>query len=56
MKGMTLSPEMIDAAVIQLSGLMESDDSIPQEVRDTGKAFVGALDKWSEKMKQEKKS
>jgi uncharacterized protein (UPF0147 family) len=48
---MKITPEMIDAATIQLRTLFTTDESIPQNVRDKGTAFVDALDAWSEEMK-----
>lgn len=48
---MNLTPEMIDAAVIQLRMLFEHGENIPSEVRDSGKTFLDALDTWSERMK-----
>lgn len=48
---MQLSPEMIDAAVIQLRGLMENAEGIPENVRESGKKFVDDLDAWSESLK-----
>jgi hypothetical protein len=49
--GMKMSPQMIDAAVIQLKSVLETAEDVPQEVRETGTKFVDALDKWSESMK-----
>lgn len=48
---MNLSPEMIDAAVIQLRMLMENGENIPADVKATGTKFLDALDAWSSKMK-----
>lgn len=50
---MKLSPEMIDAAVIQLRTIFEHAEDIPGEVRDNGKKFLDSLDAWSTKMKEE---
>jgi hypothetical protein len=49
---MNLSPEMIDAAVIQLRAIFEHAENIPANVRDSGKIFLDALDTWSEEMKK----
>ena len=51
---MNLSPEMIDAAVIQLRMLMENGENIPEEVKATGAKFLDSLDAWSGKMKAAK--
>ena len=50
---MNLTPEMIDAAVIQLRMIFEHGENIPPEVRDTGKTFLDALDAWSERLKKQ---
>jgi hypothetical protein len=49
---MTLTPEMIDAAVIQLRTLFEHNETIPEKVRNSGKTFIDDLDEWSESMKK----
>ena len=41
---MELTPEMIDAAVIQLKMIFEHAEGIPPEVRDSGKVFVDNLE------------
>lgn len=53
MQGM-ITPEMLDAAVIQFRMLLDNDPTIPADVKETGLPFMNSLDKWSEKMKQEK--
>lgn len=49
---MNLTPEMIDAAVIQLRAIFEHADNIPADVREKGGEFLNALDAWSEEMKK----
>lgn len=49
---MDLTPEMIDAAVIQLRMIFEHGANIPPEVRDSGKTFLDSLDAWSERLKE----
>lgn len=49
---MNLTPEMIDAAVIQLRAIFEHGENIPPEVRDSGKVFLDNLDAWSERLKR----
>ena len=53
---MQMTPEMIDAAVMQLKMLFENSETIPGKVRDKGKEFIDALDEWSESMKKEQAS
>jgi hypothetical protein len=53
---MELTPEMIDAAVIQLRTLFQTAENIPEEVAEAGKIFVDKLDAWSERMKASKVS
>ena len=48
---MNLTPEMIDAAVIQLRAIFEHADNIPKDVKEAGKNFIDKLDAWSERMK-----
>lgn len=48
---MKLSPEMIDAAVIQLRTVFLHEQDIPEKVRVSGKTFLDELDAWSEEMK-----
>ncbi len=48
---MNMTPEMIDAAVINLKMLFEHSENIPSEVRDAGSKFVEALNKWSTALK-----
>lgn len=47
-----LTPEMIDAAVIQLRMVMEHAEGVPEKVRASGKTFVDDLDEWSSEMKK----
>ena len=49
---MKLTPEMIDAAVIQLRMIFEHGEDIPPKVRDTGKTFLDSLDEWSTGLKE----
>jgi hypothetical protein len=49
-----MSPEMIDAAIIQLNTMIEVMPGIPDDVRATGKDFTTALDRWSEQKKRER--
>jgi hypothetical protein len=49
-----LTPEMIDAAVIQLRMVMEHAEGIPDKVRASGTEFVNDLDNWSTEMKAKK--
>jgi len=48
---MKLTPEMIDAVVIQLRSVMQYNEDIPEDVRESGKVFLDKLDAWSERMK-----
>ena len=48
---MKISPEMIDAATIQLRGVFLQDD-VPEEVRTTGGIFLDTLDAWAVKMRE----
>ena len=50
---MNPTPEMIDAAVIQLKMLFEHLSGVPEKVTKSGKEFVAALDEWSEELKKE---
>ena len=52
MPGMNMTPEVIDAATIQLKMMFEHVEGIPPEVRDAGKTFVDALEAWSERLKK----
>lgn len=52
---MKLTPEMIDAAVIQLRGLFDVSEDIPEKVKSTGTNFLDSLDEWSESMKAQQK-
>jgi hypothetical protein len=52
---MTLTPAMIDSMVIQLRTLFEHDETIPEDVRESGNAFLDKLDAWSERMKLDAK-
>lgn len=54
-KAMKLTPEMIDAAVIQLRGLFDVSEDIPEKVKSTGTNFLDSLDEWSESMKAQQK-
>lgn len=49
---MKISPEMIDAAVIQLRTVFELNEEVPADVRESGKNFLDKLDAWSERMKK----
>jgi len=49
---MKLSPEMIDAAVIQLRGLFETNPDVPEKVKSTGTIFLDSLDEWAESMRR----
>lgn len=55
-KAMKLTPEMIDAAVIQLRGLFDVSEDIPEKVKSTGTNFLDSLDEWSESMKSTAKT
>ena len=50
----TMSPEVIDAAIIQLNTMLDTVAEIPGYVKESGKAFTAALDKWSEEKKAER--
>jgi hypothetical protein len=52
---MNLTPEMIDAAVIQLRAIFDHAENIPADVKESGSTFLDKLDAWSERMKAEKK-
>jgi hypothetical protein len=52
---MNLTPEMIDATVMQLRTVMEHAEGIPDKVKESGKQFLNDLDEWSEQLKKEKK-
>jgi hypothetical protein len=49
---MKLSPEMIDAAVIQLRTVFEHNEEVPADVKEAGTIFLDKLDAWSERMKK----
>lgn len=49
---MKISPEIIDAAVIQLRTVFEHNEEVPADVRESGKTFLDKLDAWSERMKK----
>ena len=51
-KGMQLTPEMIDAAVIQLSGAIDGFPGAPDYVKTDATQFLKSLDKWSTEMKE----
>jgi hypothetical protein len=53
---MKLTPEIIDAAVIQLRGIFEHADGIPENVKESGNTFLNDLDKWSDQLKKEQAS
>lgn len=48
---MNLTPEMIDAAVIQLRGIFDTAENIPEDVKESGRVFLNKLDEWSDRMK-----
>ena len=48
---MQLTPDVIDAAVIQLRTLLQTADGIPEPVKESGTKFVNDLDSWSEDLK-----
>jgi hypothetical protein len=52
---MELTPEMIDAAVIQLRGIFDTAENIPDDVKEAGKTFLDKLDAWSEQLKAARK-
>lgn len=47
----TMTPEAIDAAIIQLESLLETMPGIPRSVTESGKEFVSALGTWSGDLK-----
>jgi len=49
---MTLTPDMIDATVIQLRSVMECAAGIPEKVKTSGTQFLNDLDEWSEELKK----
>ena len=49
---MDLTPEMIDAAVIQLRGIFATAENIPDYVKEDGEKFLSSLDRWSEEKKK----
>ena len=51
-KAAQISPEGIDAMIIQLRSAMKFMDGIPEKVKETGTAFCEALDEWSEDLKK----
>ncbi len=51
-----MTPEMIDAAIIQLETLLGNAPGIPDYVKEDGKKFVEALGKWSAEKKAERES
>lgn len=53
---MKFTPEMIDAAVIQLRMVFDNDDGVKEKVRLSGKQFLDDLDEWSEELKAEAKA
>jgi hypothetical protein len=46
-----MSPEMIDAAIIQLNSMLDNMPNIPAYVKEDGKNFTEALDKWAGEMR-----
>lgn len=48
---MKISPEMIDAATIQLRGVFLQDD-VPENVRESGGKFLDDLDAWATDMRK----
>lgn len=48
-----MSPEMIDAAIIQLNGMLDNMP-MPEYVKVDGKNFTESLDKWSTEMKMKR--
>lgn len=51
-KAAQISPEGIDAMIIQLRSAMKFMDGIPEKVKKTGTDFCEALDEWSEDLKK----
>ena len=49
-----VTPEMIDAAIIQLSTMFDSVPGIPDDVKESGRGFVASLEKWSAAKKAER--
>jgi len=49
---MKLTPEMIDALVIQLRTAFEYGEGIPDNIRASGKVFLDDLDAYSEELKK----
>jgi hypothetical protein len=47
----TITPDMIDGVVITLRQAFTTAEGVPDKVKDTGKAFLEALDEYSEQLK-----
>jgi hypothetical protein len=47
-----LTPEMIDSLVMQLKMAMQHADHLPPDVQETGKEFLNALDRWSDRLRK----
>lgn len=52
---MELTPEVIDAMVMQLRAVFEHASGIPDKVKASGLQFVKDCDEWSEEMKKKAK-
>jgi hypothetical protein len=46
-----LSPEMIDASIIQLNTMLDTMPNIPDYVKEDGKNFTESLDKWANELR-----
>jgi len=44
---MKITPELLDAATIQLRGVFLTGEDIPADVKETGEPFLDALDRWA---------
>jgi hypothetical protein len=52
---MELTPEVIDAMVMQLKAVFEHSTGIPEKVKNSGLQFVADCDEWSDEMKKARK-
>jgi hypothetical protein len=49
---MQLTPEMIDALVMQLKQAITLAEHLPPKVQQTGQEFLAALDEWSDQLRK----
>ena len=52
----SMTPEAIDAAIIQLDSMLNIMPGIPEDVKAKGNAFTKSLDDWSNRLKEQRKN